>query len=127
MATLILLSTSSFAVQQHFCGDALIDSTVFSPLEKCSDAPCSNPLNIPLMAQPDCCSDVVDVVEGRKFVVHKLSVHKYNHPLSEPALAEASFSSSSFKELSAQVVPHKSYTPPTLVADVHVANQVFLI
>ncbi|PZD77640.1 hypothetical protein DNG35_08490 [Mesonia sp. K7] len=126
MAILILLSTTSFTIQKHFCGDFLIDSAVFTALEKCSKEPCSGDAKDTSIAKPDCCNDVVDLVEGQDVVTTK----NYDDLEYEQQVFLFAFTQSYFQlyeYLPTQVIPHQNYTPPTLVTDVQVSHQVFLI
>ncbi|WP_255592742.1 hypothetical protein [Marixanthomonas sp. SCSIO 43207] len=124
LAVLILLSTSSFAVQKHYCGDFLIDSSVFSSVEKCSKEPCSDTSNDQIV-QPECCNDVVNIVEGQDAATYKFDDLDYEQQLFLVAFTGTYFHL--FKDLSSQVIPHKNYTSPILITDIQVCNQVFLI
>ena len=35
LALLVLMSTLSFTVEKHFCGDVLVDVSVFTETQKC--------------------------------------------------------------------------------------------
>jgi len=126
LAVLILLSTSSFTIKKHFCSGFLIDSAVFTQVEKCSNEPCSNSSKETIVTQPDCCDDVIDKVEGQEVIIHKkFDDLDYHQQLFLLAFTESY--SYIFESSSRQVVPHRHYIPPILVRDFQVFHQDFLI
>ena len=125
MALLVLFSTVSFTVEKHFCGDVLVDSSVFSNVEKCamelnqSNADCFS------VSKKSCCKDEKVVVDGQEEL--KLNLHDLNF---EHQLFLSSFTYSFidlFEGLPQQVVPFQDYSPPILVSDIHLLDQVFII
>ncbi len=126
LAILILLSTSSFTIKKHFCSGSLIDSAVFTQVEKCFKEPCSDSSKEIPVVQPDCCDDVLDIVEGQEVVIHKkIDDLDYQQQLFLLAFSESY--SYIFESSSRQVVPHRHYIPPILVRDFQVFHQHFLI
>lgn len=126
LAILILLSTSSFTVKKHFCGGFLVDSAVFAQVEKCPKAPCSSTSKETFVAQPDCCDDVLHLIEGQEVVIHKkIDDIDYSQQAFLLTFTESYFYL--YESLPAQIVPHKYYIPPILVTDFKVLHQNFLI
>ena len=66
MALLVLLSTVSFTVDSHYCGDVLVDSSMFGHVETCGmevqQKSTSSECNI---TKKDCCSDEQLIVDGQ--------------------------------------------------------------
>ena len=124
MALLVLFSTASFTVEKHYCGDVLIDVSVFTEASKCGME--DSEMDQAVVTKKSCCKDTVDVIQGQD----ELSVKTVNDLEFEQQLFLASFTYSFlelFEGLSKQIVPHKNYSPPNLIADVQVLNQVFII
>lgn len=120
MALLVLFSTVSFTVEKHYCGDVLVDVSVFTEAEKCASEAEE------IIAKMDCCKDTVDVIQGQD----ELSVKTFNDLDFEQQVFLASFTYSYislFEGLPKEVIPFKDYSPPNLVADIQVLNQVFII
>lgn len=66
LAFLVLLSTFSFTVESHYCGEVLIDSSLTGHAEVCkSDLKAD--LSIEMK---DCCSDEVHKIEGQDELQH---------------------------------------------------------
>jgi hypothetical protein len=120
MALVVLFSTMSFTVSQHFCGGDLMDSAVFSKAHSCSMEK-SNSCEI----EKDCCENLIKQIEGNKFV--NTTVEQLNTP-QKIFLASFVYSYINlFEGLKQNVIPFKNYTPPLLVSNLQVTNQVFLI
>lgn len=120
MALLVLFSTVSFTVEKHYCGDVLVDVSVFSEVEKCGMEA------VEMAAKMNCCKDTVDVIEGQD----ELSVKTFNDLDFENQVFLASFTYTYlnlFEGLSENIVPFKHYPPPNLVEDIQVLNQVFIV
>lgn len=120
LALLVLFSTVSFTIEKHFCGDTLIDVAMFSEVHKCGVDMAK--INI----EKHCCKDVIEVVEGQD----QLKVSSSEDLDFEQQQFIASFAYSYyylFKRLPKQIIPHKNYSPPNLVIDIQVLDQVFII
>ena len=124
MAILVLFSTVSFTVEKHFCGDVLVDVSVFTEAEKCAMEEFEKELEA--ITKKSCCKDTVDVFEGQD----ELLVKSFDDFDFEQQVFVASYFYSYinlFEGLPGQVIPHKDYSPPNLVPDLSIAHQVFLI
>ena len=120
MTLLVLFSTVSFTVEKHYCGDVLVDVSVFAEVEKCASEAEE------MQAKMHCCKDIVDVIQGQD----ELSVKTFNDLDFGQQVFLASFAYSYinlFEGLPKEVIPFKDYSPPNLVADIQVLNQVFII
>ncbi|MCK8481304.1 HYC_CC_PP family protein [Psychroserpens algicola] len=124
MALLLLLSTVSFTVEKHFCGDVLIDVAVIGEVEKCQME--AFEIEQEKLTKMSCCKDVLDVIEGQNQLTLKsfddLDDH---HQLFLIAYAQSYHAL--FEVLPKQTVQHLHYSPPKLVADIQTRDQVFLI
>ncbi|OUS03614.1 hypothetical protein A9Q86_00180 [Flavobacteriales bacterium 33_180_T64] len=124
MTMLLLFSTVSFTVEKHFCGDVLIDVAVFSEVQKCTMEAFKNEQE--KITKKSCCKDVLDTLEGQKQLAIKSfddfdikqQVFLTSYVFAFNYLIEA---------LPKQIIPHKDYSPPNLIADRQVLDQVFLI
>lgn len=119
MVLLLLFSTVSFTIEKHFCGDVLVDVSYFVEGDKCA-------MEAEEIAQnKSCCKDEVDVVEGQD----ELQFESFDDCNMQPEFLTAFVYSyiNLFEGLPKQVIPHKDYSPPNLVADIQVLDQVFLI
>lgn len=119
MAILVLFSTVSFTVEKHFCGDNLIDVAIFSETKKCDE-------NMEQTSKKSCCEDEIEVVKGQdELKVTSLEDIKFDTQLFFTTFVFAY--SNLFESLPKQVIPFKDYSPPNLVVDLNLIDQVFLI
>jgi len=128
MAFIVLFSTMSFSVDMHYCGDHLVDYSLFDKVDTCmmqaekikSSSECAV-----MEMEMDCCSDVEIVIEGQDDV--KISFDQFTF---EQQLFIASFVYSYinlFEGFDKNVIPFKDYSPPPLIKDIHILDQTFLI
>lgn len=123
LAALLLLSTVSFAVEKHFCGDILIDAAIFTHPDSCG-MDMTAPLTT--VEKKNCCKDVIEVLKGQD----QLKKASFEDLLPDQQVFFTTLCYSYiniFEGLSEQVIPHKDYSPPNLVANIHVRDQVFII
>lgn len=126
LAILILVSTSSFTIEKHFCEGFLINFSLFNNLEKCDDIPCADKCQNENITDADCCSDVIDVVEGQDvFPAKDFDDLDYNQQVFLFAFTV------SFNELftftSVSKTRYKNYSSPFLITNKLVDHQTFLI
>ncbi|WP_330441470.1 HYC_CC_PP family protein [Flavobacterium sp. C4GT6] len=127
LALIVLLSTVSFTVDSHYCGDTLVDSSLFGHVETCGmeiqqSKAFSSECNI---SKKDCCNDVHVTVKGQE--TYKTSFDKLEK---SQQLFVAAFIHTYillFVEPQTDFNSYKDYTPPPLVRDVQVLDQIFLI
>ena len=66
MGLLVFLSTMSFTIESHYCGDVLVDTSVLGKVESCGmevqQKPSSKECDI---TKKNCCSDEQLVVDGQ--------------------------------------------------------------
>lgn len=124
MAFLVLFSTVSFTIEKHFCGDVLIDVAVFTEAEKCAME--AFEMEQEAITKKICCKDEVDVIQGQD----DLRLTSFDDLDFQQQLFITTFSYAFvnlFESLEKHIIPHKDYSPPNLVADIQVLDQVFII
>jgi hypothetical protein len=124
MALLVLFSTVSFTVEKHYCGDILIDSAVFTEVQKCNMEVSQQQSS--KIVKKSCCSDELEVVKGQdQLKLSKLEDFSIDQILFASAFAYTYVNI--FEGLPKRVIPHKDYSPPNIIQDIQVLDQVFLI
>ncbi|QED37154.1 hypothetical protein FK178_05265 [Antarcticibacterium arcticum] len=119
LASLVFLSTMSFTVNKHFCGDFLVDQAIFSQAETCGMEHDSG-----ISDEKGCSEDSV-AIDGQKDL--KISFYDLNFD-QQVFLASFTYSLTGlFEEQPAHNVPFANYIPPLLVYDIQVLDQTFLI
>lgn len=123
MAFLVLLSTISFTVEKHFCGDVLMNTAIFSKTDPCCD---EGAVALTLTENKSCCNDQLEVVKGQDNL-KKTTFEDFQ--FDQQVFITTLYYSyiNLFEGLPEQIIPHKDYSPPNLVTDIQVLDQVFLI
>lgn len=120
LALLVLASTLSFAIEKHFCGDVLVDVSVFTPADKCSMEA------LEILQKKTCCKDEVDIIQGQKEL--KFSGFEDLDFQQQQFVTAFGFSYLNlFESTLEKNIPYNNYSPPNLVTDIQVLDQVFLI
>lgn len=123
LALVVLLSTVSFTIEKHYCGDVLVDISVFAKTEKCGmEMPEVDTCEI---TKKSCCKDEIDLVQGQDELIKTLIDFDVDQQQFIAAFIYSYINL--FEGAPKQVIPHKDYSPPNLVKDIHVIDQVFLI
>lgn len=120
MTVLVLLSTLSFTVEKHFCGDVLIDSAIFAEAKKCEKE------SLEVNHDKKCCKDITKVVKGQD-VLRFSSFEDLELQHLQFLMSFADAYTNLFKTLKKEIIPHKHYASVILVKDIQVLFDVFLI
>jgi hypothetical protein len=128
MALLLLFSTLSFSMDMHYCGDHLVDFSLFDKAESCGmmtvadEAPGDCAV---IKSGMDCCTDVQILVEGQDDF--KVSFDQLTD--GQQLLISAFVYSyiNLFEGVDDTSPKDWEYSPPPLIRDVQVLHQTFLI
>ncbi|MCM8571023.1 hypothetical protein NE848_16615 [Gramella jeungdoensis] len=118
MAFLVMLSTMSFTVDKHFCGEHLVDKAVFSKAKTCG-------MQMSTSAENHCCTNEKVSVEGQDELKISFDSFDLHQQVFITTFTYAYFDL--FESLPKQIIPFKDYSPPLLVRDIQLVDQVFLI
>ncbi len=125
LAFFVMASTMSFTINEHFCGDSLVDTSLFIKADTCmmEDMAMSNSNDTGI--KDNCCNDVITVIDGQD------EVHQNSKQIAfQQQLFVATFLysySTLFSNTESSVVLYKEYIPPILVKDIQVLDEAFLI
>ncbi len=130
MALIVLLSTMSFSVDMHFCGDHLVDFSMFDKVDTClmkaEKSETSSSCEIMKMEnEMNCCSDVEVAIEGQDDL--KISFDQLAFDQQQFVFSFAYSFISLFEGKDDNIIPFKDYVPPPLLRDVQILDQTFLI
>ena len=128
LAAFILLSTTSFTVNMHFCCNQLVDMAFFSKAELCKDkvqkkdSPFKQCTSI---QEKDCCDNQTIVKEGDDTFKKSSTVLEVDTLVFLNTFIYTYVNL--FEGLDKNVVPFKHYKPPLLFKDMQIINKTFLI
>jgi hypothetical protein len=127
MAFVVMFSTMSFTVDMHYCGDNLVDFSLFSKAEGCGMEKaqpvksCENPK----MTEKSCCSDQQIVKEGKDDLKISFDTLSFEQ---QTFIAAFTYSYINlFEGTESEEVPFEDYPRPFVKRDVQVLHQTFLI
>jgi len=120
IALLVLVSTMSFTIDAHYCGNILVDKAILSKAQTCEMHQ-----HMPSEKESSCCDNEVETIEGQDI----LQFSKVEFDLDIP-IEFTVFSLIYFCDLDVyekQIDEFQFYNPPQYSLDLQLLNQVFLI
>jgi hypothetical protein len=126
MAVVVLFSTMTFTVGMHYCGDTLVDTALFQKAKSCgmetqmksSGTECS-------MMKKNCCTDKQILVDGQDELKISFNDLSFNQQVFVTSFYDTYINL--FEGLEEHIVPFSDYSPPLVVKDIHVLDEVYLI
>lgn len=126
MALLVLFSTMSFTVDKHFCGSILVDKAIFSEAKTCGmEVDLATRIEMASEEEDMCCSNETIAVDGQDEL--KISFKSLDKDQQVFLKTFTSTYLNLYEGLPEQIVPYRNYSPPLLVQDILVLDQVFII
>lgn len=124
LALIVLVSTMSFTVEKHFCGNTLVETAIFTEVNGCGMD--MSKIQTPENEKNNCCKNEVEVVKGQDDLKNtSFNDLKFHQQLFFASYVYAFVNL--FEGLSYQIIPHNNYSPPNLVVDIQILDQVFII
>jgi len=126
LAFLVLFSTMSFSISEHYCGDVMVARSLFSKAESCGmDIQKESQNEVCSVLKKNCCKDVVIQIEGQDDLkINNLSLSF------EQQLFITSFVYTYInliEGLDKKAIPFNNYSPPLIVKDIHILDEVYII
>ena len=118
MAAVVLMTTMSFTVDMHYCGDILVDFSFVQQVETCGmeKAQVTVSCEKPTLSKKSCCSDEQMVKQGQDGFEQQVFVASFTYSYLNL-----------FEGTATTDVPFVAYSPPFVKQDVQVLHQTFLI
>ncbi|WP_209402201.1 hypothetical protein [Pseudozobellia sp. WGM2] len=125
MALLLLLSTTSWKVEKHYCMGRLMDVSFFVDAQDCGMDMTSGAEQETVIEKKSCCDSEVILLEGQDDVA---SAHNdFDIGQLQFAIAYVYSYFGLFEPHTAQRIPYEHYSPPLIVRDIQLLDDVFLI
>ena len=122
MAVIVLLSTFTFSISKHFCGDHLVEIAVFSELQGCG---MEMNMHAITSIEKTCCTNDVVKVDGQD----ELKIQFDQYQLTQPLFLNAFISSyySLFVPEEDHIIPQDESPPPKIVRCIYKLDETYLI
>ncbi len=125
MAMLLLVSTTSWAVDKHYCMGHLMDVAFFVDAQDCGMDMALSDDTSKMEEKSSCCDDETIVVDGQDNL--KISFEDIDLGQQFFLVSFAYSYLNVLKPIEERPVPNEHYPPPLLVKDIHILDEVFLI
>lgn len=125
MAFVVLLSTMSFTVDMHYCGNTLVDTSIFKEAKTCGmkmDKPSTEGCSI---TKKNCCSDKLIVIDGQdelQLKVEKISIDQ------QVFIASFVYTYVNlFEGFENKITSFEEYKPPLVIRRIYKFDETYLI
>lgn len=126
LACIVLFTTTSFTVSEHYCGDDLVDSSLFTKAESCSlDMEMPSPTEGCTIQKDNCCKDLVIQIEGQDELRPLFTDLNFDQQVIFTSFVYSYLIS--FEEIGDKNFVFRDYSPPLVDYDYQVLFQTFLI
>lgn len=127
MAAVVLMTTMSFTVDMHYCGDSLVDFSFVQKAKSCGmeNAQATTSCERPSPTEKSCCSDKQVVKEGNDDL--KISLDQLTLAQQVFVVSFTYAYSSLFEGTQSEETPFLDNSPPFIRRDLQVLHQTFLI
>jgi len=126
MAFVVLFSTMSFTYSEHYCGDFLVDTALFSKAESCGmEIEKTSPNKDCSIKKDNCCEDIVKQIEGQSNL--KIDFSKLTFEQQKIVVAYTYSYLNLFESVDTKINAFEDYSPPLVDKDISVLYQVFRI
>ena len=125
MACVVLLSTMSFTVDMHYCGDTLVDTAIFQKVKTCGmemQKPSSKDCSI---IKKNCCSDKQMVLDSQDEL--HLSFDGLSLEQQQFITSFVYTYSDLFEGVEEDINSYRDYTPPLVVRQIYKLDETYLI
>jgi len=126
MAMVVLFSTMSFTVDMHYCGDMLVDSSIFQPAESCGmELGQKGPSTDCSIVKKNCCSKDQLKVSGQDELSVNSTALSFDQQL---FIATFVYTDSNlFEEINTAIVSIDDYVPPLVSRELYKLDETYLI
>lgn len=126
MALVVLLSTMSFTIGKHYCGDTLVSTALFKEAKTCGmEMQKATPVSECSVTKKDCCTDEQITLEGQD----ELNISFDSLSLDQQQFVAAFVYSyvALFIDSEEENTSFTVYRPPIIVKTIHKLDEVYLI
>ena len=125
LSCIVLFSSMSFVIDEHFCGDQVMDVSYFGNADDCGMEKVDTNSNVSILKGNNCCKDEVTRFESSLYSIEKpLSIHN----LASQHLFFNTHHNNGFNRIKTlRIEYYKDFSPPDISQDFQILHQTFLI
>ncbi len=125
MAVVLLLSTTSWKVEKHYCMGHLVDVAFFVDAQDCGMVMSTETQPKSTLDKKSCCDNEVVAIEGQNNVKPSFNDLDIEEQVFLVAYTGSYFGL--FEPVEIKNTSHKEYIPPKIIKDIQLLDDVFLI
>jgi hypothetical protein len=125
LAFLVLFSTMSLTINEHYCGDILVDTTLFTKANTCGMEVQQTETNLHSIIKKECCKNEHIVKEGQTDLTTSFESLSFDQQFFITSFVYSYINL--FEGLENKIIPFRDYSPPLVDKDIQVLYQTFLI
>lgn len=126
LAFLVLFSTMSFTISEHYCGSTLVNTSIISKAKTCGmDMQINSTKEDCNILKKDCCKDVIKLIEGQDDLKIDYLTLSFEQQLFITSFVHTYINL--FEGLDKKSIPFNDYSPPLIVKDIQVLDEVYII
>ncbi|QOD62391.1 hypothetical protein H9I45_00265 [Polaribacter haliotis] len=125
MSFVVLFSTTSFAITKHFCGDTLVDTSVFSQASTCGMESQETTVSDCSTVKKDCCTDEQLLVDGQDEIQLQVDNITFNQELFIASFIYTYINL--FEGLENNGSSFEDYKPPLVIEELYKVDETYLI
>ncbi|MGK0325556.1 MAG: hypothetical protein ACJA1D_000897 [Polaribacter sp.] len=125
MAFVVLLSTMSFTINMHYCGDTLVETAVFQKAKGCGMEMQKSSTEACVVVKKNCCKDEQLLIDGLDELQTQVDAISF-----EQQVVIASFLytyNNLFEGLDKNVTSYRAYKPPLVIKELYKIDETYLI
>jgi len=122
---IVLFSSMSFAIDEHYCGNNLMDVSYFGDADNCGSEEVTMNSSSSSVKQNNCCKDETTLLESSIF--NKEKFINLQHIDAEVLFFKANSYLGTYKDIAIEIEYYTNFSPPDIAQDIQVLHQAFLI
>ena len=125
LSLLVLFSSMSFTIDEHYCGTNLMDVSYFGDADNCGSEEVTMNSSISSVKQNNCCKNETTLLESSIF--NKEKFINLQHIDAEVLFFKANSYLGTYKDIAIEIEYYTNFSPPDIAQDIQVLHQAFLI
>lgn len=125
LSFIVLFSSMSFAIDEHYCGNNLMDVSYFGDADNCCSEEATMNSSSSSVKQNNCCKDETTLLESSIF--NKEKFINLQHIDAEVLFFKANSYLGTYKDIAIEIEYYTDFSPPDIAQDIQVLHQAFLI
>jgi len=125
LSFIVMFSSMSFTIDEHFCGSRLMDVSYFGDADNCGMDEIDMSSNISVFKKNNCCKDQITLLQSSIF--NKEKFINLQHLDAEVLFFKANSYLGAYKDIAIEIEYYTDFSPPDIAQDFQVLHQVFLI